>query len=195
MKKSFRGYNRKETDQYIEQLKSEYESKIDALQSEINNLNSEIEIYKLKITELENDNKSVSNILVDAVKHAQQIELEYKNRAKQSDEHYTKMANEWENRIVACRESISDMKKAAKLTYDDLIRRIDQFENWSLDNLSSATLIELSEKANENTAEIQTEILQCDDQSDELQNQILSEVNVDLSQACKELGITEEDAE
>lgn len=195
MKKSFRGYNRKETDQYIEQLKTEYESRIENLRSEINNLNAEIEIYKLKITELENDNKAVSNILVDAVKHAQQIELEYKNRARQSDEHYSKMANEWENRIMACRESIADMKNAAKATYDDLINRIDQFENWSLDNLSSSTLLEVSESANAKTIESNPNIITVDTHdvsSDNLQSQILSEVNADLSQACKELGIAEE---
>ena len=196
MKKSFRGYNRKETDQYIEQLKADYEATIDSLRAEISNLNSEIEVYKLKIAELENDNKAVSNILVDAVKHAQQIELEYKNRARQSDEHYSKMANEWENRIMACRDSITDMKNAAKATYDDLIRRIDQFENWSLDNLSSATLLEISESVETKTSKDTTDditTVEADDiSSDNLQSQILTEVNADLSQACKELGITEE---
>ena len=181
MKKSFRGYNVKEADLYIEQLKNDYEAKIADMQKLVDSLTVENEAYKLKITELENNEKLVSDILVDAVKHAQQIELDYKNRARQSDEHYSRMANEWENRMNACKTSIADMRNAAKETYNDLILRIDEFEVWSNNNLisstSECTCIDSENDKNE---------------SDVLQNKILTEINADLSQACSDLGITDE---
>ena len=90
MKISFRGYNRKEVDKYIENIKSEYEGKIESLNNTINDLNDQIQECKMKIDELEKNKKSISDVLVDAVKHAQQIELDYKIRARLSDEHYCK---------------------------------------------------------------------------------------------------------
>lgn len=184
MKKSFRGYNVKETDRYIDQLKNEYKNKIAELQKTIDDLNAENDAYKEKIIELENKTKSVSDILVDAVKHAQQIELDYKNRARQSDEHYSKMANEWENRMNACKNSIADMRNAAKETYNDLILRIDEFEVWSNNNLIAASNSEYLRVDSDNNNK---------NESDELQNKILTETNVDLSQACNDLGITDQE--
>ena len=62
MKKSFRGYNVKEADLYIEQLKNDYEAKIADMQKLVDSLTAENEAYKLKITELENNEKLVSII-------------------------------------------------------------------------------------------------------------------------------------
>lgn len=186
MKKSFRGYNVKETDSYIEQLKNEYESRISELERSLENTNAENETYKQKIKELEENAKSVSGILIDAVQHAQQIELDYKNRARQSDEHYSKMANEWEHRMNACKDSIVGMRNAAKEAYNDLVLRIDEFEVWSNNNLISSDTEFQSISTNSTEDNIINE-------SDELQNRILSETNVDLTQACNDLGITNED--
>lgn len=193
MKTSFRGYNRKEVDMYIEQLKVEYENRISLLNNTINELLGEIDGYKKTIDELEKDKKVVSDVLVDAVRHAQQIELDYKNRAKLSDEHYCQKANEWKNKMEACQSSIEEMKLAAKNTYDDLIARIDQFESWSIENVNAIGMLEFNNNLSEvskNSVNITRD--DCNYDSEALQNEILSGINSDLSQACKELGIGEE---
>ena len=86
----------------------------------------------------------------------------------------------------ACKDSIVGMRNAAKEAYNDLVLRIDEFEVWSNNNLISSDTEIQSISTNSTGDNVINE-------SDELQNRILSETNVDLTQACNDLGITNED--
>lgn len=199
MKIAFRGYDRRETDSYISELKESYEQQIMSLRDEIQALRAENDSCRRKIAELENSSRAVSEVLVDAVKRAQDIESDCKERAKKTDEHYDELKKEWNERAQLCRTGIAEMKKAVADSYDELIGRIDSLEKWSdakLNFESAKAIVSDTEKSplsgnaeQQDGADTAAEI-----NSDILQQQILESVNLDLSVMCNELGIGKENA-
>lgn len=197
MKIAFRGYDRRETDSYISELKESYEQQIMSLRDEIQALQTENDSFRRKITELENSSRAVSEVLVDAVKRAQDIESDCKERAKKTDEHYDELKKEWNERAQLCRTGIAEMKKAVADSYDELIGRIDSLEKWSDAKLSLESVKAIPSDAEKSPSSDNAEQRDGTDtaaeiNSDILQRQILESVNLDLSVMCNELGIGKE---
>ena len=142
MKIAFRGYDRRETDSYISELKESYEQQIMSLRDEIHALQTENDSFRSKITELENSSRAVSEVLVDAVKRAQDIESDCKERAKKTDEHYDELKKEWNERAQLCRTGIAEMKKAVELDGVDLIG----YTPWGCIDLVSFTTGEMKKR-------------------------------------------------
>lgn len=186
MKTSFRGYDKKETDRFIEILKEGYELKIASLNTEINAMQAKIENLNGQIVELENKEKTVSMVLMDAIAHAREIETDYQQRARQSDARYKDKSAQWQGHIDNCKSGIHDMKKAAEQTYNELLEKISAFESWAGQNmLSGQEIPKMLQEENEDNSVDNIE----DFDSDKLQKEILLNMNADLTTACKELGI------
>ena len=200
MRTTFRGYDKKETDRFIEQQKSDYEAQIARLREELNAAIADNEKYRARIAELEHASKSVSDVLIDAVKRAQDIENDYKERARRSDEHYKQISEQWKDRINGCRDGIGEMKLAAQEAYNDIMERITQFEAWSSERLLAADPA-VSLPADNGTADgllngaaEQNAASDAAIDSDALQREILQSVNLDLSAVCGELGLNSNDS-
>lgn len=197
MKIAFRGYDRRETDSYISELKESYEQQIMSLRDEIQALRNENDSCRRKINELEISSRAVSEVLVDAVKRAQDIESDCKERAKKTDEHYDELKKEWNERAQLCRTGIAEMKKAVADSYDELIDRIDSLEKWSDAKLSFESAKAIPSDAEKSPSSDSAEQQDGDGaaaeiNSDILQQQILESINLDLSVMCAELGIGKE---
>lgn len=118
------GYDKKEVEEYIKELKADYESKVHAEKSETNRISNELTIVKKKLEKYENDyiekQEKVANALITAEDQAKKI-IE-QARTESLDER-----KRVENLIEMEKEKLLDLKKDVIELREKAIKILDKY--------------------------------------------------------------------
>ena len=91
------GYDKKQVDNYVSDLKSNYEQVLSEQKSRINELKKELEINKLELEKYVQKSGDISDALVVAVETAKQIESSSKNIYELEIKRIRALYDKWEN--------------------------------------------------------------------------------------------------
>ncbi len=120
------GYDKKEVEEYIREIKAEYESKIQAERSDANRLANELTIVKKKLERYEVDyiqkQEKVANALITAEDQAKNIVENARSEAMLEKERI-------ENLIEMEKEKLLDIKKEVIDLKEKTIRILDKYSN------------------------------------------------------------------
>lgn len=123
------GYSKAEVDDYIKELKSEYETKLQVERSDSNRLSNELTIVKKKIERFEADyiqrQEKVANALITAEDQSKKIiesaRLEA-NEEKARIEHLIELEKE---KLLDIKKEVVDLKEKALKIMDKYAKEID----------------------------------------------------------------------
>ncbi len=120
------GYDKKEVEEYIREIKAEYESRIQAERSDANRLANELTIVKKKLERYEIDyiqkQEKVANALITAEDQAKNIVESARSEAMLEKERI-------ENLIEMEKEKLLDIKKEVIDLKEKTIRLLDKYSN------------------------------------------------------------------
>lgn len=118
------GYDKKEVEEYIKDIKSEYESKLQAERSDVNRVANELTIVKKKLERYEVDyierQEKVANALITAEDQAKKI---IENAREESMQEKDRI----ESLIEMEKEKLLDMKKEVIDLKERTIRLLDKY--------------------------------------------------------------------
>ena len=109
------GYDKREVDEYIKNLKSEYESKLQAERSESNRISNELTIVKRKLEKYEVDyiekQEKVANALITAEDQARKIVETSRNEAIQEKERIEQLIEMEKEKLLDIKKDVIDLKE------------------------------------------------------------------------------------
>lgn len=114
------GYDKREVEDYIKNLKSEYESKLQAERSDANRISNELTIVKKKLERYEVDyiekQEKVANALITAEDQARKIVETSRNEAIQEKERIEQLIEMEKEKLLDIKKDVIDLKeKTVKL--------------------------------------------------------------------------------
>ena len=119
------GYNKSEVDDYIKELKSEYETKLQAERSDSNRLSNELTIVKKKIERYETDyiqrQEKVANALITAEDQSKRIIEAARveaNEERARIEHLIELEKE---KLLDMKKEVVDLKERAEKVLNKFI--------------------------------------------------------------------------
>lgn len=171
-------YKAKEVDAFIAELKKSYEEKIEALQAQIAEQQTQCTQLKEKIASFEEKESVIAKVMLEATVHAKEIEEDYRQRAQESDMACQRLHDEWVTGMQSAAANLNKLRAEAK----DMLAKIDeQFAGlcaWAdnrLEALESAQLPSAKE--------------------DSLAEEIAKGAGADLGELCREMGLSGEEKE
>ena len=118
------GYNKQEVEEYLKDMKADYESRLQAQRSDVNRLQNELTIVKKKLERYELDyikkQEKVANALITAEDQAKKIVETSRNEALQEKERI-------EHLIEMEKEKLLDMKKEIIDLKEKTVRLLDKY--------------------------------------------------------------------
>ena len=118
------GYNKQEVEEYLKDMKADYESRLQAERSDVNRLRNELTIVKKKLERYELDyikkQEKVANALITAEDQAKKIVETSRNEALQEKERI-------EHLIEMEKEKLLDMKKEIIDLKEKTVRLLDKY--------------------------------------------------------------------
>ena len=118
------GYNKQEVEDYLKDMKADYESRLQAERSDVNRLQNELTIVKKKLERYELDyikkQEKVANALITAEDQAKKIVETSRNEALQEKERI-------EHLIEMEKEKLLDMKKEIIDLKEKTVRLLDKY--------------------------------------------------------------------
>ena len=118
------GYNKQEVEEYLKDMKADYESRLQAERSDVNRLQNELTIVKKKLERYELDyikkQEKVANALITAEDQAKKIVETSRNEALQEKERI-------EHLIEMEKEKLLDMKKEIIDLKEKTVRLLDKY--------------------------------------------------------------------
>ena len=118
------GYNKQEVEEYLKDMKADYESRLQAERSDVNRLQNELTIVKKKLERYELDyikkQEKVANALITAEDQAKKIVETSRNEALQEKERI-------EHLIEMEKEKLLDMKKEVIDLKEKTVRLLDKY--------------------------------------------------------------------
>ena len=108
------GYDKREVEDYIKNLKSEYESKLQAERSDANRISNELTIVKKKLERYEVDyiekQEKVANALITAEDQARKIVETSRNEAIQEKERIEQLIEMEKEKLLDIKKDVIDLK-------------------------------------------------------------------------------------
>ena len=118
------GYNKQEVEEYLKDMKADYESRLQAERSDVTRLQNELTIVKKKLERYELDyikkQEKVANALITAEDQAKKIVETSRNEALQEKERI-------EHLIEMEKEKLLDMKKEIIDLKEKTVRLLDKY--------------------------------------------------------------------
>lgn len=118
------GYDKREVEDYIKNLKSEYESKLQAERSDANRISNELTIVKKKLERYEVDyiekQEKVANALITAEDQARKIVETSRNEAIQEKERIEQLIEMEKEKLLDIKKDVIDLKEKT-------IRMLDRY--------------------------------------------------------------------
>ena len=118
------GYNKQEVEEYLKDMKADYESRLQAERSDVNRLQNELTIVEKKLERYELDyikkQEKVANALITAEDQAKKIVETSRNEALQEKERI-------EHLIEMEKEKLLDMKKEIIDLKEKTVRLLDKY--------------------------------------------------------------------
>jgi len=118
------GYDKREVEEYIKNLKSEYESKLQAERSDANRISNELTIVKKKLERYEVDyiekQEKVANALITAEDQARKIVETSRNEAIQEKERIEQLIEMEKEKLLDIKKDVIDLKEKT-------IRMLDRY--------------------------------------------------------------------
>ena len=118
------GYDKREVEDYIKNLKSEYESKLQAERSDANRISNELTIVKKKLERYEIDyiekQEKVANALITAEDQARKIVETSRNEAIQEKERIEQLIEMEKEKLLDIKKDVIDLKEKT-------IRMLDRY--------------------------------------------------------------------
>ena len=118
------GYDKREVEDYIKNLKSEYESKLQAERSDANRISNELTIVKKKLERYEVDyiekQEKVANALITAEDQARKIIETSRNEAIQEKERIEQLIEMEKEKLLDIKKDVIDLKEKT-------IRMLDRY--------------------------------------------------------------------
>ena len=109
------GYDKREVEDYIKNLKSEYESKLQAERSDANRISNELTIVKKKLERYEVDyiekQEKVANALITAEDQARKIVETSRNEAIQEKERIEQLIEMEKEKLLDIKKDVIDLKE------------------------------------------------------------------------------------
>lgn len=115
-------YKAKEVDAFIAQLKKSYEEKIEALQAQIAEQQTQCTQLKEKIASFEEKESVIAKVMLEATVHAKEIEEDYRQRAQESDMACQRLHDEWVTGMQSAAANLNKLRAEAK----DMLAKIDE---------------------------------------------------------------------
>lgn len=174
LKERFGKYKAKDVDAYIEEIKSANQQEVNSFKQYIKKLEEKIALLENEITEYKAKESIVAQALIDATKHAKEIEEDCRTRAKQSDEACKKLNDEWIGGMQSAQANLESLKNEAKKILDQIDDQFSNLCSWADNRLESLERAQLPSKNSEN-----------------ISDEIISGAGADLGDLCAELGYSE----
>lgn len=109
------GYNKQEVDEYIRELKAEYESRLQAEKSESNRLSNELTIVKKKLERYEIDyverQEKVANALITAEDQSKKIIENARIEANEERERIEHLIEMEKEKLLDIKKEVIDLKE------------------------------------------------------------------------------------
>ncbi len=109
------GYNKEEVEEYIRDVKAEYESRIQAERSDANRIANELTIVKKKLEKYETDyierQEKVANALITAEDQAKTIIYNAKAEANQEKEKVQTLIEMEKEKLLDVKKEVIDLKE------------------------------------------------------------------------------------
>ena len=109
------GYDKREVEDYIKNLKSEYESRLQAERSDANRISNELTIVKKKLERYEIDyiekQEKVANALITAEDQAKKIVETSRNEAIQEKERIEQLIEMEKEKLLDIKKEVIDLKE------------------------------------------------------------------------------------
>ena len=181
-----RGYKISETDQYIAQLTASYEKQLAEMKIQLENMQLENEQLHNECAALKKRETGISEVLISAAERAQSIEKEYQQKAALSELQYEKIRTEWAEKLSACRAGITMLQTAAEEATEKLKHEIKMFSEWNNSSLLSLDQIPTAAAELNIHPKPETGVI-------DLEKEIIKGASVDLMDACKALGLCDDE--
>lgn len=112
------GYNKSEVDDYIKQLRSEYETKLQVERSDSNRLSNELTIVKKKIERYETDyiqrQEKVANALITAEDQSKRIIEAARTEANEERARIEHLIELEKEKLIDMKKEVVDLKERAE---------------------------------------------------------------------------------
>ncbi len=120
------GYNKAEVDDYIKELRSEYETKLQAERSDSNRLSNELTIVKKKIERYETDyiqrQEKVANALITAEDQSKRIIEAARVEANTERERIEHLIELEKEKLLDMKKEVVDLKEKAQKIMEKFIK-------------------------------------------------------------------------
>lgn len=111
------GYDKKEVEEYIKELKADYESKIHAEKSETNRISNELTIVKRKLDRCETDyierQEKVANALITAEDQAKKIVEQSRTEAIEESKRMEHLIEMEKDKLLELKKDVIEMREKA----------------------------------------------------------------------------------
>lgn len=123
------GYSKAEVDDYIKELKSEYETKLQVERSDSNRLSNELTIVKKKIERYETDyiqrQEKVANALITAEDQSKRIIEAARAEANEERERIEHLIELEKEKLIDMKKEVVDLKEKANRIMEKFSKEID----------------------------------------------------------------------
>ena len=182
-------YKKADVDKYINELEEKNNQLVKDLNSKIEELLKENNLMRERILEIEQKEKLISRVMVDATLRAKDIEEDYKRRAIESDMAYDKLKADWEQYMANFKNRLVQAKEEACVAISQIQEDIELFADWTdnkIEQISKGDMPVLIHDSFEKDTQ------QTEDQTEfDIEEEIAKGINTDLADVCKELGLGE----
>ena len=178
IKAKFGKYKAKEIDKYIASIKAEHETVRKEFEQKVQALEQERSELLKKLAKFEEKEGVIAEVMINATKHAKEIEDDYRKRAEQSDAACKKLNDEWINGMQSAQANLQTLRGEVKNVLEQIDSQFASLCSWADNRLESLENAQLPQ-AGEQTIE----------------QEIVAGAYTDLGEVCKEMGYAEEQKE
>lgn len=175
LKAKFGKYKAKEVDAFIASLKQEQENVRKDFEQKVQALEQERAELLKKLAKLEEKEGVIAEVMINATKHAKEIEDDYRKRAEQSDAACKKLNDEWINGMQSAQANLQMLRGEVKNVLEQIDSQFASLCSWADNRLESLENAQLPQ-AGEQT----------------LEQEIVAGADTDLGEVCKEMGYADE---
>ena len=123
------GYNKQEVEEYLKDMKADYESRLQAERSDVNRLQNELTIVKKKLERYELDyikkQEKVANALITAEDQAKKIVETSRNEALQEKERIEHLIEMEKEKLLDMKREVIDLKEKTVTLLDKYSQEIN----------------------------------------------------------------------
>ncbi len=123
------GYNKSEVDDYVKELKSEYETKLQVERSDSNRLSNELTIVKKKIERYEADyiqrQEKVANALITAEDQSKKIIENARAEANEEKARIEQLIELEKEKLLDIKKEVVDLKERAAKLMEKYTKELD----------------------------------------------------------------------